>query len=197
MTVSAPGSVWPPTDGMSRQELDENCQFFARQSVAEPLADAAPELLVFRAGPAPAPPQRPTRGPTGGLQARRSFVSGQRMSAARRLSLSSICFVRGHTWWSPPSRPQSQLLGAATGPPSPSQQPVHQLSPATSSGHDCHASAHRRGLAAGDLLAIRSWMGERRPQPGAAVRGSCLLSAGPLDVGRTSSDRLSCKLTGL
>src|SRR6516164_9929024 len=44
-----------------------------------------------RASPATGP-----AGPQGGLQARGSFVSGQRMATARRLSLPSTCFVGGH-----------------------------------------------------------------------------------------------------
>src|SRR6516164_3802173 len=43
-----------------------------------------------------ASPETGPAGPQGGLQARGSFVSGQRMATARRLSLPSTCFVGGH-----------------------------------------------------------------------------------------------------
>jgi hypothetical protein len=82
------------------------------QVVGEPLADAPPELLVLGAGPHPRLPNNGPAGPQGGLQARGSFVSGQlvangsgrpladvpgqRLTAARRLSLPSTCFVGGH-----------------------------------------------------------------------------------------------------
>jgi non-ribosomal peptide synthetase component F len=83
--VLAPGAARIPQRGKTAGEIG-----------GEPFADTTAELLVLRAGAQPVPPCDGPAGPQGGLQARGSSVAGQRLPAARRLSLPSTCFVRGH-----------------------------------------------------------------------------------------------------
>src|SRR5215831_9851162 len=162
--VTLAGNGWPARLGAKPETPG--------QVAGEPLADAAPELLVLRAGPHPRPPATDPRARRGGCRpAGASCLASNwppRAGSAYQALVSSEA-----TWRSSRSRPRSWAPpgGSATGPPRPSRGAAHQLSPATSSGYDSHTGTHHRGRGArrprGDLVPEHAPLGARRPIPGA------------------------------